>query len=95
MSCVAFGKKAEVAEKYLKQGRQVAIAGRLQTGSYTNKDGVKVYTTDVLVEEIQFCGTNSQNGQQSEQQRQTSSKNSNQSNPLDIPDGIDEELPFN
>ena len=55
ISCVAFGKQGEFIEKYIKQGTKVAVAGRIQTGSYTNKDGMKVYTTDVVVEEIEFC----------------------------------------
>lgn len=55
ISCVAFNKTAEFAEKYLKQGTKIAITGRIQTGSYTNKDGVKVYTTDVVVEECEFA----------------------------------------
>ena len=55
ISCIAFGKNAEFAEKYLKQGTKIAIVGRIQTGSYTNKDGNKVYTTDVVVEEHEFC----------------------------------------
>ena len=53
--CVIFGRSAEFAEKYLKQGTKIAITGRIQTGSYTNKDGNKVYTTDVVVEEHEFC----------------------------------------
>lgn len=55
ISCIAFGKNAEFAEKYLKQGTKIAITGRIQTGNYTNKDGNKVYTTDVVVEEHEFC----------------------------------------
>ena len=55
IGCIAFGKNAEFAEKYLKQGTKIAITGRIQTGSYTNKDGNKVYTTDVVVEEHEFC----------------------------------------
>ena len=55
ISCIAFGKNVEFAEKYLKQGTKIAIVGRIQTGSYTNKDGNKVYTTDVVVEEHEFC----------------------------------------
>lgn len=54
IGCVAFGKNGEFAEKYLKQGMKIAITGRIQTGSYTNKDGKKVYTTDVVVEEHEF-----------------------------------------
>ena len=55
ISCVSFGKGAEFAEKYLHQGVKIAVTGRIQTGSYTNKDGVKVYTTDVVVEEQEFA----------------------------------------
>ena len=55
ISCVAFGKAGEFAEKYLAKGTKVAIAGRIQTGSYTNKDGQKVYTTDVIAESHYFC----------------------------------------
>ena len=55
ISCVAFGRPAEFAEKYLKQGTKIAITGRIQTGSYTNKEGNKVYTTDVVVEDQEFA----------------------------------------
>lgn len=55
ISCVAFGKTAEFIEKYITQGRQICISGRIQTGSYTNKDGQKVYTTEVVVEEVDFA----------------------------------------
>lgn len=54
-TCVAFGKQAEFIERWLKKGTKVGVVGRLQTGSYTNKDGIKVYTTDIIVEEIEFC----------------------------------------
>lgn len=55
ISCVAFGKQAEFAERYLKQGTKIVVEGRIQTGSYTNKDGKKVYTTDVVVESTEFA----------------------------------------
>ena len=55
ISCVAFGRQAEHAERYYRQGLKIAITGRIQTGSYTNKDGVKVYTTEVVVEESEFA----------------------------------------
>ncbi len=55
IGCVAFGRQAEFAEKYLRKGIKIAATGRIQTGSYTNKDGQKVYTTDVVVEEQEFC----------------------------------------
>ena len=55
INCVAFGRAAEFAEKYLRQGIKIAISGRIQTGSYTNRDGVKVYTTEVVIEEQEFA----------------------------------------
>lgn len=55
ISCVAFGKTAEFIEKYVKKGMKFIVCGRIQTGSYTNKDGVKVYTTDVIAENVEFC----------------------------------------
>ena len=55
ISCVAFGKQGEFAEKYLKQGTKVVTSGRIQTGSYTNREGTKVYTTDVILNEIEFA----------------------------------------
>ena len=55
IGCVAFGKAGEFAEKYLRKGTKVAITGRIQTGSYTNKEGVKVYTTDVVIEDQEFA----------------------------------------
>ena len=95
INCVAFGKQAEFAEKYLRQGTKIAIVGRIQTGSYTNKDGNKVYTTDVVVEECEF--SESKNANQGETNTQTKP----QPTPSDfgngwmnIPDGIDESLPF-
>lgn len=59
ISCVAFGKSGEFAEKYFRQGMKITIVGRIQTGSYTNKEGRKVYTTDVIVEEQEFCESKS------------------------------------
>lgn len=61
IGCVAFGKAAEFAEKYLQKGTKIAVTGRIQTGSYTNKDGQKVYTTDVIIEEQEFCESKSSN----------------------------------
>ena len=89
INCVAFGKSGEFAEKYLKKGMKIAVTGRIQTGSYTDKDGKKVYTTDVIIEEHEFCeskgtGTNDV---------PTFKPDSNGF--ISIPDGIeDEELPF-
>lgn len=94
ISCVAFGRQAEFAEKYLRKGIKIAIVGRIQTGSYTNRDGQKVYTTDVVVEEQEFAESKSSNsGNQS--QAPAGSEQSNSDGFMNIPDGIDEELPFN
>ena len=64
INCIAFGKLGEFAEKYLRKGIKIAVTGRIQTGSYTNKDGQKVYTTDVVVEEQEFCESKSQSNSQ-------------------------------
>ena len=88
INCVAFGKQGEFAEKYLQKGMKIAINGRIQTGSYT-KDGVKVYTTDIVVEEHFFC--ESKNHDAPSRQEPTT----NSDGFMNIPDGIDEELPFN
>lgn len=91
INCVAFGKAGEFAEKYLKKGIKIAIVGRIQTGSYTNKDGQKVYTTDVVVEEQEFAESKN-SGSSDNNQSAPANKNTDFMN---IPDGIDEELPFN
>lgn len=92
--CVAFGKNGEFAEKYLHKGTKVIVIGRIQTGSYTNKDGQKVYTTDVMVEEQEFA--ESKNASASNNDSATSNKTKTDSDEfMNIPDGIDEALPFN
>ncbi len=91
IGCIAFGKSGEFAEKYLHKGTKICVTGRIQTGSYTNKDGVKVYTTDVVVEEHEFA-----------ESRNASSGNEGANNAsqvdkdgfMNIPNDIDEELPF-
>ncbi len=93
ISCVAFGKNGEFAEKYLKKGTKVAVSGRIQTGSYTDRDGRKVYTTDVVVEEQEFCESKKDSG--TEQQEASPYGNVGDDGFMNIPDGIDEELPFN
>lgn len=90
LRCVAFGKNAEFAEKYLHKGMKIAIWGRIQTGSYTNQEGQKVYTTDVVVEEHYFVESKS-----SVQNQSGTESGAKQDDFMDIPDGIDEELPFN
>lgn len=84
INCVAFGRAAEFAEKYFKKGSRILISGRIQTGSYTDRDGRKVYTTDVIVETQEFTES-----KQQEKQEETSPDGF-----MNIPDGIDEQLPF-
>ena len=94
--CVCFGKSAEFAEGYLKQGTKVVVSGRIQTGSYTNKEGQKVYTTDVVVEEQEFAESKraaSQNG--NNQNEETPPPYTDKDGFMNIPDGLEEELPFN
>lgn len=89
--CVAFGKAAQFAEHYLHRGTKIIITGRIQTGSYTNKDGQKIYTTDVVVEDQEFAeskGASSGNGG-------TAPQAADPDGFMSLPDGIDEELPFN
>ena len=90
ISCVAFGRQAEFAEKYLRKGTKIVLAGRIQTGSYTNRDGQKVYTTDVVVEEQEFAESKAA-GQTTQQNPAPVSENGF----MEIPDGLEEELPFN
>ena len=100
ISCVAFGKAADFADKYLKQGTKMVVCGRIQTGSYTNKDGMKVYTTDVVVEEQDFAESKRQGGDsQGQGAGQQSSYVAAASNSpetfVNVPDDtLDEELPF-
>lgn len=96
IGCVVFGKGAEFAEKYLAKGTKIAVTGRIQTGSYTNKDGQKVYTTDVVVEEQEFAESKAANQGNGGGYQNAGSNNSTSGDGfMNIPDGIDEELPFN
>ena len=107
IGCVAFGRSAEFAEKYLRQGTKIVVEGRIQTGSYTNKEGQKVYTTDVVVENQEFAesknasagnggnySANRSYGQQSHGGQQSSAAIGDGF--MNIPDGVEDEgLPFN
>ena len=104
INCVAFGRQGEFAEKYFRKGIKIAITGRIQTGSYTNREGQKVYTTDVVVEEQEFAESKNaggSNGGYSAPQHNNPAPSANTSDLgsadgfMNIPDGIDEELPFN
>ena len=96
--CVAFGRSAEFAEKWLKQGTKICITGRIQTGSYTNKDGVKVYTTDIIVEEQEFAESKAASGQASGGGYQPAGRpapgNAGAEGFMSIPEGIEDDLPF-
>lgn len=97
ISCIAFRQKAEFAERYLQQGIKIAIAGHIQTGSYTNRDGQKVYTTDVVIDEQEFAESKSHSQQNGGYQQEPPCPYPPVSGDgfMNIPDGIDEELPFN
>ena len=102
ISCVSFGRAAEFAEKYFRQGLKIVVSGRIQTGSYTNRDGQKVYTTEVVVEEQEFAESKAASDNDAASHPQAAPAPS-MSSPgaasadgfMNIPDGIDEELPFN
>ena len=98
ISCVAFGKNGEFAEKYLKQGTKICISGRIQTGSYTNKDGNKVYTTDVVVEDQEFAESKNASGNDGGYQPmgrpEPASAGPVNDGFMSIPDGIEDDLPF-
>ena len=93
ISCVAFGRQGEFAEKYLKKGTKIAVEGRIQTGSYTNKDGQKVYTTDIVIDRHEFCESKTQSGGNEAQE----SKETPPPAPddyLNVPDDIADNLPW-
>ena len=107
IGCVAFGRSAEFAEKYFHKGIRIVITGRIQTGSYTNKDGVRVYTTDIVVEEQEFAeskaasdrnssdfAANNNYGGGYQQSGRPVPSQAPSDGFMNIPDGIDEELPF-
>lgn len=105
ISCIAFGKQGEFAEKYLKQGIKIAVSGRIQTGSYEKKDGGRVYTTDVVVEEQEFAESKSTNESLSTPSQPQAAEPQQMSLPtqeqpkqeqpwMSVPDGFESELPF-
>lgn len=92
-NCVSFGKMGEFAERYLHKGTKVLVSGRLKADSYTNKDGQKVNTVNVIVEEQEFCESKNANGQN--ESRTQSTPQNNGDGWMNIPEGIDDpELPF-
>ena len=102
IGCVAFGRSAEFAEKYFRKGIKIVITGRIQTGSYTNREGQKVYTTDVVVEDQEFAESKNASSSNSDVNFSGNIPPVDKPVPseagdgfMNIPDGIDEELPFN
>lgn len=85
VNCVAFGRGGDFAEKYLHKGMKIAVTGRIQTGSYLDKDGKRVYTTDIIVEEHEFV----------ESKSESNYANAKTDEFVSIPDGAEDELPFN
>ena len=98
INCVSFGRTAEFAEKYFRQGLKIVVSGRIQTGSYTNRDGQKVYTTEVVVEEQEFAESKNSSGSDGGYTgggNRAPEPSGAGDGFMNIPDGIDEELPFN
>ena len=94
ISCTAFGKAAEFAEKYFNKGMKIAISGHIQTGSYTNREGQRIYTTDVIIEEQEFAESKRQDGHTGSGAGSDARQQPDEDGFINIPDGIEEELPF-
>lgn len=96
INCIAFGKTGEFIEKYGYKGTKFVVEGRIQTGSYTNKEGQRVYTTDVVVENVEFAESkNASSGGNNNDGYIGQHPGTASDGFMNIPDGIDEELPFN
>lgn len=96
ISCVVFGRGAEFAEKYLKKGTKIAVSGRIQTGSYTNKDGQKVYTTEVVIDDQEFAESKNASSESGGYQPQSapSADAASAEGFMNIPQGFNDDLPF-
>ena len=94
ISCVAFAGGAEFAKKYLNKGTKIAVNGRIQTGSYVNKDGQTVYTTDVIVEDHEFVESRSASTNNQTSNYNPATQNYTNNDFMKIPEGVEEELPF-
>lgn len=95
-NCTCFGKTAESAEKYLKQGTKIAICGRVENDNYTDKNGNKVYGTRILVEEWEFCESKDKSSTTEQKSQNNASGEAGKAEGfMNVPDGLDEELPFN
>ena len=94
INCVAFGKTAEFIEKYFRQGMKLELTGRIQTGSYTNKDGAKVYTTDVIAEQVGFGESRRVSNENASEQSDRGYGPEDGDGFMNVPDDVSEELPF-
>lgn len=97
INCVSFGKQGEFVEKYFKKGIKVVVTGRIQTGSYTNKDGKKEYTTDIITEDVEFAESKHGMSEEDKEARDNAAMAAagiDTDGFMNIPDGIEEELPF-
>lgn len=103
LRCIAFGRGAEFADKYFQKGQRVLVSGRIQTGSYTNREGQKVYTTDIVVDNQEFADSKGAGGEEQGNYQTGNSQGSGKKNSdvseegfMNIPDGVEDEgLPFN
>ena len=91
--CVVFGRSGEFAEKYFRQGMRISVSGRIQTGSYKNKDTRKVYYTEVVIEEQEFAESRAES--EANRSGQQSKTEVDENGFMNIPEGLEEELPFN
>ena len=96
LNCIAFGKTAEFIEKYFRQGSRMSLVGRIENNNYTNKNGEKVYSVQIMVEEVEFAERKSaQSNNQTQNQNQPAQTNGGDDDFMNIPDGIEDGLPFN
>lgn len=96
LNCTAFGKTAEFVEKYFRQGSRMSLVGRIENNNYTNKNGEKVYSVQIMVEEVEFAERKSaQSNNQTQNQNQPAQTNGSDDDFMNIPDGIEDGLPFN
>ena len=95
IGCVAFGRSAEFAEKHLRQGTKIVVTGRIQTGSYISRDGNKVYTTDVIVEDQEFAESKAASSDNQSKPNDQSAPPVDESGFMNLPDGLEVDMPFN
>ena len=94
--CVGFGRLAEFADKYLRKGMRISVSGHIQTGSYTNKDNRKVYYTEIVIEEQEFAESRAESeANKSASKQQKPEETVDENGFMNIPEGLEEELPFN